>query len=121
VGLGILKVTDGVVIGVDLAGSRYRGQMLPLEGSDEVEFRLEMAIPPGVSLVQGTSAQPIPYVKALPARLPVDFANGAPIAIRVSPGTVTIMIKRIPDEYGPYASGININISPQAQSGGIGV
>ena len=44
--------------------------------------------------------------------LPPNFDNGEPIKLVIPPGDITLMIRRIPDDYGPYASGVRLTITP---------
>jgi hypothetical protein len=71
-----------------------------------------MTIPPGVFLVQGVSPQDLTYMKSVSLKLPVDFGNGRPFEVHVAPGPVTMMVKRIPDEYAPFADGVTVDIRP---------
>jgi hypothetical protein len=40
------------------------------------------------------------------------FGDGKPFELAFAPGVVTLMVKRIPDEYAAYAHGIDIRIVP---------
>jgi hypothetical protein len=113
VGLGVFHLRDSVLVGCDLGGCRYRGVFAKDEATGEIEMSLEQTVRPGVSLVQGTSPQDIPYTKSLSGRLPAEFDNGRPIELLLPPGPVTVMIHRVPDDWAPYAYGVEISITPE--------
>ena len=54
--------------------------------------------------MQGTAAQELPYTRHVEKELPPEFGDGAPKQIEVSPGFVTIMFKRIPDDFALWAT-----------------
>ncbi len=112
VGMGMFSVTEGQLIGTDLGGISYRGTFLKDEVTGEIDIALEQTVPPGVFLVQGTSAQDMPYIKSISARLPADFDQGKPIEVFLPPGHVILMIRRVPDEWEPYTHGVNVSITP---------
>ena len=98
-GMGIFRLENSRLVGADFAGSRYRGQVAIDEATGEIDLSFDMTVPPGVSLVQGTSAQNIPYTKRGRVKVPPAFGDGEPFQIFVAPGPVTMMVKRIPEEY----------------------
>ena len=55
-------------------------------------------------LVQGTAPQDLPHTRQISTQLPPGFGDGAPQEIEVPPGVVTLMIKRIGEEYAPVAT-----------------
>jgi hypothetical protein len=112
VGLGIFTLTNSQLVGCALAGGRFRGTVAET-ATGEFDFDLEQTVPPGVALVQGTSAQELPYTKRITGKLPADFANGKPISLYLPPGDVTVMIVRVTDDWAPYARGLNATITPQ--------
>jgi hypothetical protein len=115
VGMGVLRLSDTDFIGSDLAGGKYRGTILKDETTGAVELAFEMTVPTGVFLVTGTSAQDMPYTKRISTNIPFGFEDGRPFDVDVPPGAVTMMVRRIPDEYAVLADGININITPIAK------
>lgn len=112
VGMGIFKITNSALTGVDLAGSRYRGHVVEDDATGEIDLSFEMTVPAGVMLVQGTSAQDITYTKSARVKVPRDFGDGRPFEVYVAPGPVTMMVKRIPDEWSTYADGITVTVQP---------
>jgi hypothetical protein len=113
VGMGVFRVADSALKGIDIAGARYRGNVTEDGDSGKIRLDFEMAVPVGVALVQGTSPQDIPYTKSASVTVDHGFGDGKPFEVYVPPGTVTMMVKRIPDEYGWVADGISISIAPK--------
>ena len=71
-----------------------------------------MSIPPNVLLVQGTSPQDITHKRVhITIDLPTDFDNGEPITRDVSPGKLTLMIRKIPDNCVLYASKAKVSVA----------
>jgi hypothetical protein len=64
---------------------------------------ISQEVPPGVELAQGTAAQELPHTRHFDTLLPPDFGDGKPQEISSPPGLVTVMIKRIRDEFAPAA------------------
>jgi hypothetical protein len=115
VGMGVFRVDGTELVGVDLAGGRYRGQVVVDPATGEIDFDFEMTVPAGGFLVQGTSPINISYTKTVSVKkLPADFGDGKPFEVYVPPGKVTMMVKRIPDEYSSYADGVSVDIRPLA-------
>jgi hypothetical protein len=103
IGLGVLTVTKGVVRGSDYAGGKYDGTAQ--ENADgTIDLTLSFEVRPGVALVQGTSAQDVPHTRQINAHLPPHFGDGEPQEIASPPGTVTVMFKRVSDEFAPAAT-----------------
>jgi hypothetical protein len=101
-GVGVFTVKEGEVRGKDYAGVRYSG--IAKENSDgTVALMISQEVPPGVELAQGTAAQELPHTRHFDTLLPPDFGDGKPQEISSPPGLVTVMIKRIRDEFAPAA------------------
>ncbi len=58
-GVGMLILKDKTVTGADVAGVLYDGTYS--EQGDNISVNLTLTVPPGVTLVQGTSPQPKEY------------------------------------------------------------
>jgi hypothetical protein len=112
VGMGIFRVTGSTLVGVDMGGSKYRGRVVVDNTTGEIDLSFEMSVPVGVFLVQGTSPQDTPYTKTGAVRVPPIFGDGKPFEVYVAPGPVTMMVKRISDDYSAYADGISVNVQP---------
>jgi hypothetical protein len=109
IGVGIFTLRTGALEGVDSGGGRYKGTVIEHQETGELEVSFSMFVPAGTLLVQGTSEQDIHYTKAgLTVRTPPKFGDGKPIEVYIPPGNVTVMIKRIPDEYSNFAGGFQI-------------
>ncbi len=112
VGMGVFTVSDSNLIGSDLAGGRYRGTVSVDAATGEIDLSFEMTVPAGVFLVQGTSPQDLPYVKSETVRVPPEFNDGKPFEIFFPPASVTLMVKRIPDEFARYSYGVILTAHP---------
>ncbi len=76
VGMGVFRVTGTDLVGVDLTGARYRGQVVVDATTGEIDFDFEMTVPAGVFLVQGTSPMDVPYTKKVSVKkLPPGFGT----------------------------------------------
>ena len=112
VGMGVFRVQGSALTGVDIAGARYRGTISEDPGTGQLQLAFEMAVPAGVMLVQGTAPQDIPYTKSASVTIESGFGDGKPFEIYVPPGTVTMMVRRVPDDYAWIADGVSIAITP---------
>jgi hypothetical protein len=102
-GVGVFTVTAGQVTGRDCFGGEYSGTAEE-RPDGTITLALTFEVQPGIGLVQGTSAQELPYTRQIKVELPPGFGDGAPQVIDVRPGSVTLMFKRIPDDYAPAAT-----------------
>jgi hypothetical protein len=112
VGVGVFRITGSELVGVYLAGGRYKGRAVADSATGEIDLSFDMTVPAGVFLMQGTSPQDIPYTKNASIRVPADFGDGKPFEVYVAPANVTLMVKRIPDGFAPYADGVTVDIRP---------
>ena len=110
--MGVFRITNSVLVGVDLAGAKYRGKVLEDESAGGIKIAFEMSVSSGVMLVQGTTALDTPYTKTAEITAPPDFGDGTPFQVYIPPGTITMMVKRIPDDYSAFADGITVNVQP---------
>ena len=109
IGMGIFTLRTGDLEGVDSGGGRYKGTVIEHQETGELEVSFSMFVPAGNFLVQGTSEQELDYTKTgLMVRTPPNFGDGEPIKVYVPPGNLTVMIKRIPDEYSHFAGGFQV-------------
>ena len=114
VGIGVFHIVDSQFVGASLAGGSYKGRAVVDEETGEIELSLNMEVPAGVSLVQGTGPQEMTYTKAVGIKAPANFGDGKPFEIYIAPGPVTLMVKRIPDDWAPLAYGMTVQILPTA-------
>ena len=112
VGIGVFRISNSALVGADLAGGKYRGHAVEDKSTGEIDLSFEMAVPAGVFLVQGTSPQDIPYTKRAAIKVPRLFNDGRPSEVHIAPGPVTMMVKRIPDEFSAFADGVTVDIRP---------
>jgi hypothetical protein len=113
VGVGVVTIVNGILKGADLGGGRYSGVVTEQPGAGGYNLVYDMFIPASSFLVQGTAPQDMPQTRRdVIIDLPPDFANGEPIKLDVPPGIITMMIRRISDEYAWLASGAKLSIAP---------
>ena len=118
VGLGVFTVNAGRLQGRDYANFEYDGSAK--EASDgSIDVDLRMKVPAGGVLVQGTSPQETPHERHISHRFTSGFGDGTPIEVSALPGTVTVMIKRIPDEFARAATdGFSVQIAKRLSLAG---
>jgi len=102
-GIGVFTVTGGKVEGHDYSGGKYSGTANE-RPDGKITLTLSFEVQPGRGLVQGTAPQEVPYTRPINAELPPNFGDGAPQEIAVPPGVVTVMIKRLPNDFAPAAT-----------------
>jgi hypothetical protein len=110
-GVGVFTISNGSIRGCDFGGLRYSGSATEDDdGSILAEMRLD--VPEGAALVGGTSEQDVPYRREIKHKFPPLFGDGRPQEVVLAPGTVTIMVKMIPDEYARAATdGFTLDIA----------
>ena len=97
-GVGIFTVLGEKFEGVDHVGGRYTGTAR--ENRDgTISIAIDFDVRPGISLVQGTAPQEIPHRRHIEHKMPAGFGNGRPVEIPAPPGSVTVMVKRVPDDF----------------------
>lgn len=103
VGIGVFSINaGGEVTGSDAGGGRYRGHAH--EGANgEVLFDVVFVVTPGMETVQGTGPQDTHHTRIIKHTFPANFGDGAPQRLRMPPGEITVMIKRIPDDFADAA------------------
>ena len=57
-------------------------------------------------------AQDLRYTRSFSAKAPPNFGDGEPFKVGVPPSTVTLMVRRVPDDFAPYADGVIVDIRP---------
>jgi hypothetical protein len=112
VGLGVISIQNNILKGADLAGGQYTGVVTELPNA-RYRIVFDMFIPAGTFLVQGGSPQEMPHTRSgITLDLQPNFDNGEPMKLVVPPGYITLMIRRISDDFGRYASGMTVSITP---------
>jgi hypothetical protein len=113
VGLGIFTVEDSELVGSDLAGGKYRGRVTEDAATGEITAVFKMFVPRGLTQVQGTSSLDMDSTRGpITLTMPPRFGDGEPVKLQIPPGPVTVMVKRIPDEWAPYAAGMSVTVTP---------
>jgi hypothetical protein len=112
VGMGFFVVRDGALTGAGIAGGRFRGRVTPDPATGALHVVFDHFVPAGLTLVQGTSPQALNITKQLKVDLPADYGDGEPIKLYLPPGFVTVMIKRISDDYAALARGVDVIPAP---------
>ena len=109
-GIGWFRVTaDGKFLGGDSGGAIYRGTATE-DKDGRITLDLTMELPAGSTLVEGSSPQDLPHQRGLHARLPPLFGDGSPQEMQGGAGgTVTIMVKRMRDDYQPPPLGTKLS------------
>ena len=111
-GVAVFKVENGQLIGRDNVGSVIAGIVTELPNG-EIDLDVSMLVQPGAHLVVGPSAQDLPYARGIKHRFPPEFGDGAPQTVLLSPGTMTVMVKRAADDWAPAATkGFVIQLRP---------
>jgi hypothetical protein len=101
-GIGVFTVRSGAVVGRDCSGASYHGTASD-QPDGTIDLYVKMTIPPGISLVQGTSPKDEPHRRELVHRYPALFGDGQPIEVATGPGAITVIIKRISDGFASAA------------------
>ena len=94
-GIGVFLVEGQRIEGRDFAGCSYMGTAVPDEKSN-IQLDVQMQIPAGVELAQGTASQDLPHTRHIHWTFPPAFGDGEPQMVEFA-GPVTVIVKRIPD------------------------
>lgn len=116
VGLGVFRILGDKFLGSDIGRAAYAGNISLDQTTGNIELAVQITVPAGGFLVLGTSPQEIPHTRSAKLKLPTDFANGKPFEANFGPGAVTIMVRRIPDEYSFLADGMRLRIEATEKS-----
>jgi hypothetical protein len=98
-GLGVFTILGEKFEGVDFVGNRYTGTARE-QHHGTISISIDFDVKPGIALVQGTAAQQLPDRRHIEHEMPAGFGNGRPVEIPVPRGSVTVMVKRVPDTIG---------------------
>jgi hypothetical protein len=109
-GVGVFKVETGKFEGADYVGGRYTGTAHANEDGT-IALDIEFDVPAGLVLVQGTAPQEIPYRRRITQNIPAAFGDGRAVELNSPPGSVIVMVKRVPDWFASaLKDGITISI-----------
>src|SRR5579871_5757699 len=93
-GQGLLVLRDGKVTGADAQGGLYDGTFA--QQPEGMTFDVQLTVPPGVVLVQGTQPQPTTYTVPFKAFLPYQsIEKELPVLVSLPPGPVNVIVKRL--------------------------
>jgi hypothetical protein len=110
-GIAVFTAKDGRVEGSDYSGGRYTGSVYE-DHDGTVTLDVVFYVPADVTLAQGTAAQALPHARNINHKFPPGFGDGKPQEISSPPGTVTVMVKRISDDFAEVASnGFTIQVA----------
>jgi hypothetical protein len=110
-GVGVFCVCGERFEGLDYAGGRYEGTAVE-DQHGNIHLRLTFEGPAGMVPVPGTTPQDAPLRRELRQIWPREFGNGRPIDIISRSRTVTVMVKKIPDEFAVAATqGLSVQIA----------
>ena len=117
-GAGVFSINGDRFEGRDLAGGSYNGTATQ-DRDGNIVIDVEMLVPSGVVLVQGTAPQDLPHSRQVSWTFPPSFGDGEPQMVEFA-GPVTVMVKRIPDEYAALVEG-GVTREMAARLGGFNV
>ncbi len=93
-GIGMLIMQRGIIVGSDAGGVLYDGTYR--DQGDRLDVRLTMTVPPGVTLAQGTPAQPTAY--SIPINVSLFkrvLTTGEPVLLQLPPGPVNVIFRKL--------------------------
>jgi hypothetical protein len=94
-GIGVFLVEGQRLEGRDFAGGIYKGTAVQ-DGKGNIELDVQMHVPAGVKMAQGTALQDLPDTRHIHWTFPPAFGDGEPQMVEFA-GPVTVIVKRIPD------------------------
>lgn len=95
-GIALLLLKDGLVCGTDANSVLFDGEYKIEGGAMQVD--LQLTVPPGVALVQGTPAQPTSYQVPISANIPLSrFGTSEPTLVQTGVGPVNILVRKLRD------------------------
>jgi hypothetical protein len=90
----MLVLQRGSIVGADAGGVLYDGTYQ--DRGDSLDVRLTMTVPPGVTLVQGTLAQPTAY--SVPINVSLSkraLTTSEPVLLQMPPGPVNAIFRKL--------------------------
>lgn len=101
-GIGIFDVVGGNITGHDFAGGVYAGTVKE-QPDGSIFVHMEMTLPAGGVLVQGTAPQEIDLTRVTEFSMPAQFGDGVPQTVPIGPGMVTVMVKQVEQGFAALA------------------
>ncbi len=104
-GIGVFTICRGIVEGYDSGGCKYRGT-LTINSAANFLIKFDQVLR-GESIFVQSADEPMGFASnwSRELTLPPGFADGTPHTIEMAPGAVTVIFRKLPDEFAPYASG----------------
>jgi hypothetical protein len=91
-GVGMLLLRKGRIVGTDVGGILFDG--IYRNVNDALAVEVVMTVPPGATLVQGTSPKSQPYTVEFKATIPNQaLKDGVPVLLDMPPGPVNAIFK----------------------------
>jgi hypothetical protein len=96
--MGVFTIKGEMFIGVDTGGVNYDGTAKEQEdGSIVLDVRLN--VPPELETAQSRASPDLPHTRHFVTTLPPAFGDGKPQEISSVAGNVTVMIRRLRDDF----------------------
>ena len=109
VGFGVIVMIDGRLHGSDQGGLKYAGTAAEDAQTKDVHLSVDVAVPPGIDLVEGTDyLSDVPTKRHFELDLPPRLGELTPVDISVLPGKTGILFKGLPDQWTPFANGFTV-------------
>jgi len=115
-GFGVFRINGNHLVGAHFPGGKYRGTVSKDSITGKITVAFEMLVKAGVALVQGTSPLEFDSTRTGSFTTPPDFGDGELFKVYIEPGYITLMVKRLPDEYSSFADGMRVTIEPTNES-----
>lgn len=109
-GFGVFTIEAGQVHGTDSGGVKYKGTAKRASDGG-IEVHIQLTVPTGVSLVDGTNAEAMSFARHIDQVFPDGFGNGEPQKLKNENDTIIhVMIQRIEDRFSPSADSFTVNL-----------
>lgn len=95
VGMGVLAAKDGVLVGADIGGATYEGQIQSNANTGMETGVIRMTVPAGLPLVTGAQVSGQPYSMEIPISVPATSIAQGPVTLQTPTGPVNVIFKRI--------------------------
>lgn len=93
-GMGLIVLNSNIITGADVGGALYDGGYQI--DRDTITIDINLIVPPGVMLVQGTLPQPVQYTVPIRQSFPVSaLTSGQPLRMELPPGPVNVIFKKL--------------------------
>ena len=98
-GLALLTLTNGKVVGVDAAGTKFDGRYELHGDTGALALDVHVSAPPGITLVQGesTGEQGLDY--QLETRIEASALNGAVVRIETPIGPLNMRLQKLRNQH----------------------